>query len=271
MSFPRIYQRPADLADPAGLTSLWSQHLPLEGGELCLILTPNGVGEAGYRRTYVEGLVNVVQSLQAAGRRPHITFVSSTSVFGAIEGVVNEHTSPQPKAAGAHVLWQAEQWLMRQDFPLTRVRFSGIYGDQRPRLIDQVRAGLVRGVANAPTNRIHEDDCVGLLRCVIRSYHSGLAVPELIHGTDEDQVTLGQVAAYLARQMNVPMPSFDGVPSQRGGNRWVESLGIDQINYQCNTPTISRDIVRYWMHWVARLLANFQHAIHFNAGAFGQG
>lgn len=226
----------ADLSDPAGLTSVWSQHLPIEGGELCLILTPDGVGEAGYRRTYVEGLVNVVQSLQSAGRRPHITFVSSTSVFGALEGMVDESTQPAPKAPGAKILWQAEQWLMNQDFPLTRVRFSGIYSAQRPRLVNQVQQGSVSGIANAPTNRIHEDDCVGLLRCVIRSYHSGLEVPDLIHGTDEDQATLGQVAAYIARQLGKPMPRFDGVASKRGGNRWVESRGIDLVNYQLEYP-----------------------------------
>jgi nucleoside-diphosphate-sugar epimerase len=225
-----------DLSDPAGLTSIWRRHLPPDGGELCLILTPDGGTEAAYRRTFVEGLVNVVESLRVADRRPHVTFVSSTSVFGDLEGEVNELSAVAPKAPGAKILWQAEQWLAGQDLKLTRVRFSGIYGPSRLRLIDNVRAGLVPGVANAPTNRIHEDGCVGLLRCIVRSAQAGLAVPGLIHGTDEDQATLGQVCAYIARKLELPLPAFDGVPSRRGGRRWVNSLGIDALGYQLLYP-----------------------------------
>lgn len=225
-----------DLSDPAGLTSIWRQHLPPDGGELTLILTPDGYTEAAYRRTFVEGLVNVVESLRKADRRPHLTFVSSTSVFGDIEGEVNELSPVSPKAPGAKVLWQAEQWLASQEFDLTRVRFSGIYGPSRLRLLNNVRAGQVPGIANAPTNRIHEDDCVGLLRCVVRSVQAGLAVPSLIHGTDEDQATLGQVAAFIARKLEVPLPAFDGIPSSRGGRRWVNSLGIDELGYQLIYP-----------------------------------
>ena len=225
-----------DLHDPRGLVDLWRRHLPPEGGELCLILTPDGVGEAGYRRTYVEGLINVAESLRHAERRPHVTFVSSTSVFGDAVSQVNETTVPNPKTATARVLWQAEQWLCEQEFPVTRVRFAGIYGPDRLRFLESVANGQVRGQANAPSNRIHEDDCVGLLRCIVRSVHSGLAVPEVIHGVDEDQATLGQVAAFIARRLRCPMPEFDGQPSVRGGQRWVESLGIDQINYQLIHP-----------------------------------
>ncbi len=225
-----------DLHDPRGLVDLWRRELPPEGGELCLILTPDGRGEAGYRRTYVEGLINVAESLRVAERRPHVTFVSSTSVFGDSDTRVNESTVPNPKSVGGKILWQAEQWLCEQDFPVTRVRFAGIYGGQRLRFLENVAAGVVNGVANAPSNRIHEDDCVGLLRCVIRSVHSGLDVPEVIHGVDEDYATTGQVAAFIARRLQCSMPKFDGVPSVRGGQRWVESLGIDQINYQLIHP-----------------------------------
>ena len=84
--------------------------------------------------------------------------------------------------------------------------------------------GQVRGVANAPGNRIHEDDCVGLLRCVIRSIQSGWNVPEVIHG-DEDQATLGQVAAFIARRSGRPMPAFSGEASTRGGQRWTSRWG----------------------------------------------
>lgn len=233
---PELKGVQGDLHDPRGLTDLWRRYLPPEGGELCLILTPAGTGVAGYRRTYVEGLINVAESLKVAGRRPHVTFVSSTSVFGDAAGVVNETTPPNPKSEGGKILWQAEQWLCQQDFPVTRVRFAGIYGPDRLRFLESVANGRVRGQANAPSNRIHEDDCVGLLRCVIRSVHSGLDVPEVIHGVDEDQATLGQVAGYIARKLHRPMPEFEGQPSLRGGQRWIESLGIDQINYQLQYP-----------------------------------
>lgn len=225
-----------DLHDPRGLVDIWRRHLSPEGDELCVILTPESPNEAGYRRTYVEGLINLSDSLRVAERRPHVTFVSSTSVFGDADHLINESHVPNPKSPGGRILYQAEQYLAQQDFPTTVVRFAGIYGPTRTRFLDSVLQGQVRGVANAPSNRIHEDDCVGLLRCVIRSIQSGLDVPEVIHGVDEDQATLGQVAAFIARRSGCPMPAFTGEASTRGGQRWIESLGIDEINYQLIHP-----------------------------------
>ena len=225
-----------DLHNPSGLVSHWLKYLPPEGGELCVILTPDGYTEAAYRKVFVEGLINLVESLKAANVRPAITFVSSTSVYGSLEGEVTEMSQPQPKTATSKVLLDAENWLLQQDFPLTRVRFAGIYGPSRTRLVDLVRAGEVTGIANMPTNRIHERDCAGLLRCVIRTRFSGLHVPPLINGVDDDQATLGQVCAFIARKLGKPLPRFDGVPSKRAGNRWVQSLGVDELNYQLVYP-----------------------------------
>ena len=96
-------------------------------------LTPESPNEAGYRRTYVEGLINLSDSLRVAERRPHVTFVSSTSVFGDADHPINESHVPNPKSPGGRILYQAEQYLAQQDFPTTVVRFAGIYGPTRTR------------------------------------------------------------------------------------------------------------------------------------------
>ena len=97
-----------------------------QGDELCDL--DAGPNEAGYRRTYVEGLINLSDSLRVAERRPHVTFVSSTSVFGDADHPINESHVPNPKSPGGRILYQAEQYLAQQDFPTTVVRFAGIYG-----------------------------------------------------------------------------------------------------------------------------------------------
>jgi uncharacterized protein YbjT (DUF2867 family) len=58
-----------------------------------------------------------------------------------------------------------EQLLWDSGWPAVVVRFGGIYGPGRTRLIDSVRDGSATRPAGPPifTNRIHRDDCARVL------------------------------------------------------------------------------------------------------------
>ena len=71
------------------------------GDELCVILTPKAPMKRDIAELYVEGLINLSDSLRVAERRPHVTFVSSTSVFGDADHPINESHVPNPKALAA--------------------------------------------------------------------------------------------------------------------------------------------------------------------------
>jgi nucleoside-diphosphate-sugar epimerase len=86
------------------------------------------------------------------------------------------------------------------------VRFGGIYGPGRTRLIDGVRRGDVP-IAPYPsyTNRIHRDDCAGVLRHLAR-----LERPERVYvGTDRDPADQRDVVRWLAERVGAPAPRVE--------------------------------------------------------------
>ena len=114
-----------------------------------------------YRRVYVDGLRNLLDAVAGA---PRVLLVSSTSVYHQRDSEwVDERSPTEPTGFSGHVLLEAEQLLLsRSAQRATVVRFGGIYGPGRDRLLREVRAGL--GCPRAParfSNRIHRDDCVG--------------------------------------------------------------------------------------------------------------
>ena len=115
----------------------------------------------------VTALLNTLASLNTQPRL--IVFVSSTSVYGQKDASwVNEDSPAEPVSYSGKRLLEAEQLLLDSPHTICNVRFSGIYGPGRQRLIRQVIEG--HGTAKEPllySNRIHADDCAGVLAHLI--------------------------------------------------------------------------------------------------------
>ncbi|ROP65884.1 SDR family NAD(P)-dependent oxidoreductase [Curtobacterium sp. ZW137] len=144
-----------------------------------------------YRATYVDGLRNVLDGVDAAGASPRVLLVSSTSATGG--------------SGTGDVLLEAEA-LLRSRVPSgTVVRLSGIYGPGRTRLVDQVRTGTAV-LAPTPdgsrmTNRIHRDDAAAVL-VHLASLDD---LPPLVIGTDDQPVRLDEVYRFLAASLGVSL------------------------------------------------------------------
>ncbi len=174
--------------------------------------------EEAYRRAYVDGLRNV---LAAVGGGPgRILFVSSTSVYGQRDGAWVDEASPtEPSGFRGRLILEGEELLAAHDSPTIAVRFAGIYGPGRARLVDSVRSGVAVCFDDPPlyTNRIHADDCAGALR------HLGLAenTPDSPHsvvlGVDHEPAADGEVKRWLARQLGVSDPPSAEPLSGSGG------------------------------------------------------
>ncbi|WP_376691907.1 SDR family oxidoreductase [Wenzhouxiangella sp. EGI_FJ10409] len=124
--------------------------------------TPDQYDEAGYRAAYFQGLANLLE--HAAPRR--LLFVSSTAVFGQSKGEwVDEDSATQPARFNGRVLLEAEALARRACAEPVVVRFSGIYGPGRDYLVRKVASGQASCRETPPewTNRIHADDCAGVL------------------------------------------------------------------------------------------------------------
>lgn len=97
-----------------------------------------------------------------------VIFISSTSVFGASKGVVDDDAPVQPDTATARALVACEN-LMKQKWEgvFAIVRFAGLYGPERhPGKFFAGRTNVPNG--DAPVNFIHRDDAVRVIDLLIR-------------------------------------------------------------------------------------------------------
>jgi len=165
-----------------------------------------------YRSTYVDGLSNLLATVRA--RR--LIFVSSTAVFGQQQGDwVDETSSTEPVQFNGQILLEAERLTVQAGGLV--VRFSGIYGPGRNRLLERVRAGKVRCQRTPPrwTNRIHADDCAAVLAHLIRMDDPA----SLYLASDHKPAPRWDVLSWLARQLDVQGPVEIADSSDHQGKR----------------------------------------------------
>ncbi|MEQ3638016.1 NAD-dependent epimerase/dehydratase family protein [Alcanivorax sp.] len=201
---------------------------------LVIIMTPSEYSEEGYLQAFVRAPLMLLDALGGQQPLPPVVFVSSSAVFGEVEGVVNELTPPRPERFNGKVLLAAEEEISTRSLG-TVVRFTGIYGPGRYRQIDKA-AKLARGEESLPapqwTNRIHRDDCVGLLHSVVLGWLNGHEMPPLVIGTDAVGGRNLDVLKWLADQQGLTL----AVPDGPAAGKQVTSLYIQQGHYALQYP-----------------------------------
>jgi nucleoside-diphosphate-sugar epimerase len=184
--------------------------------------SPGGSDDALYRAAYVEGLGNLIQALRGRGQSPRrVFFASSTAVYGQDQGEwVDEDSPAAPRHFSGRRLLEAERLLRDCPHAATVVRFGGIYGPRRTGIVERVRTGNARFRVDPPhyTNRIHLDDCVGVLRHLL-----GLTSPATLYlGVDCEPADEATVLNWLAGALGAPAPRPappDEGPRARGNKR----------------------------------------------------
>ncbi|MBS3799711.1 MAG: NAD(P)H-binding protein [Thioalkalivibrio sp.] len=219
-----------DFAEPDALPAL-----PADVDTVYFIATPGEFTAAGYRRAFVDGLRNTLSALEQAHQQPRrIVFVSSTSVYGANDGRrVAENSPPAPARFSGQLLLEAENLLHQSPFAGVVVRFAGIYGPGREYLLRKVREG-VRGQDEPPTwtNRIHRDDCVGLLTHL---FHMRGPQPLYI-GVDDHPALRHEVLAWLAQEMRLDPRGTPAVPAGAAHGKRCDNARLHQSGYRLHYP-----------------------------------
>lgn len=184
--------------------------------------------EAGYRAAYVDGLENVLEVLARRGEQPRrIFFTSSTGAYGQDDGSwVDEDSPTEPQRYTGRIMLEAEALLATSTSAHTAVRLAGIYGPGRTRLLESVRDGSGRcGGPPSYGNRIHRDDCAGLL-----AHLAQLGEPAPLYvGVDDVPTTRCEVVHWIADRLGVARPHderSDGPPrGKRCSNRLLSTSG----------------------------------------------
>lgn len=139
------------------------------GGQDVLIVTlPPGGRQLGARATpaYLEKLAPLGPVL-AGQKGPHIIYTSSTGVYGAAAGAVDELKAVAPDTHSANAVVAAEDWLGQQTEKRTILRLAGLIGpDRHP---GNFYGGKGRPVkeADAPVNLVHRDDVIEAIHTLL--------------------------------------------------------------------------------------------------------
>jgi nucleoside-diphosphate-sugar epimerase len=229
----------ADLTRPKTL-----QHLPPDLDAVIYTAAADGRTEAAYRAAYVDGLKHLQQALSKAGQSPErFIFVSSTAVYGHEEGQwVDETSLTEPTSFSGQILLQGEKLALSGPFAATVVRLSGIYGPERRRLIDLVTSGEARLEPESDpiyTNRIHRDDCAGMLHHLLRRQQQGAPIENVYLGVDHEPAPRRQVLTWIADRLGLPHPPTSDEAGQRsrGGNKRCRNARLLATGYAFTYPT----------------------------------
>lgn len=121
-----------------------------------------------YKENYVLKMTLLHNEIRKSSVKK-IVFVSSTSVYGAVEGEVTEDTLPMPVSQSGRQLVEAEKIFQNdKSVQTTILRFGGLIGPNRhPVTMLSGKKGLSNG--NDPVNLIHLDDCIHLIKTVLEN------------------------------------------------------------------------------------------------------
>ena len=200
----------------------WHAQLPAGADFVANTVSAAAPTPEGYRASYVEGMKSILAWAER-GRIGTLIYTSSTGVYPQGGGArVDETASTDGASPTGRVLVEAEQLLraaptnaVARSFVL---RCAGIYGPGRHYLLNALRAGQTRfsGEPNFRMNLVHRDD-------IVAAALAGFAAPaqiasEVFNLSDGAPATRGELVGWLAAQLGLPAPVFEGaLPSARKG------------------------------------------------------
>jgi nucleoside-diphosphate-sugar epimerase len=196
---PGIRGVDCDLLDPVSVDSL-----PRAYDSLVFCLSAGGRGPLGaYRSVYVEAFRRLLD--RCSFRR--VIFVSSTGVYGQRRCEwVDERSETKPSIDSGRAMLEAETVALEGEGERIVVRFSGIYGPGRTRLVRMVAEERAVCVRDQPRflNQIHRDDCAGVLRHLLSVPYSG----SLYLATDSAPATRHAVCSWISERAGLPPPEM---------------------------------------------------------------
>jgi nucleoside-diphosphate-sugar epimerase len=230
---PYLDYRRCNIDDHAAFASILSEGYSV----IVVTMTPSERSDDGYRRAYVDTCQTLVDNLHAQQHLPRLLlFVSSTGVYGEDDdSLIDEDTPTQPTGFSGQRLLDAENIVRNSGFAHCIVRFSGIYGPGRNRLIQQVREGRAN-LSNAFTNRIHADDCAGVLAHLLEQHRLGQTLAPVYIASDCAPAPMREVVEWLAEQMKVSLTPPENTGTSERGNKRCSNQALLNTGYRFRYP-----------------------------------
>lgn len=183
-----------DFLKPETLTQLPQVHFAV------ISSSPRERTAEAYRKTYLEGIGNLLKAIQKNQKPDLIVYLSSTGVYRDFNGEwVDETTPPEPDTERGKILLEAEEQVLKSGLPAVIFRLAGIYGPGRNR-IESVRAGEALDFGDEPDkylNMIHVDDIVGAMPAIFNKAEPG----SVYLGADDVPVKQSEFYAWLTHKL----------------------------------------------------------------------
>ncbi|MEM8898377.1 MAG: SDR family NAD(P)-dependent oxidoreductase [Bacteroidota bacterium] len=134
--------------------------------DIVIINIPPGRKSGSVEESYMAKIEEVARNINQK-RTKGIIFVSSTSVYGNIKGVVRENATPEPVTSSGKALLRSERFIQSLSVPVSNLRLGGLIGpDRHPgrffRRVSEVQNG------DAPVNLIGLEDVIGVILRIMK-------------------------------------------------------------------------------------------------------
>ena len=167
-------------------------------------IPPGGRRDPKVANTYPQKIAAIAK-MAVQKNIANLIFISSTSVYGNDNSIVDESTATNPVTASGKGLVAAEQYLEQLDTPqATILRMAGLVGGSRkPGRFLAGKKNLPNG--SAPVNLVHLEDCVALITSLIKKEAFGAIFNVAADGHPE------KAAFYTAQALNdgLTPPTFN--------------------------------------------------------------
>ena len=202
----------------------------LKDAEIVVVNVPPGLRGTKHTEDYVQKMNRLQEAISKSGVRKLI-FISSTAVYGDLEGEVTEATEPKPVTESGKQVLAAE--MIFRDAPgldSTVIRFGGLIGpDRHPVTHLAGRKGLKNG--GEPVNLIHLDDCIGMIRSILESSYWN----ETFIGVFPYHPTKRQYYLSEAAKRRLPAPEYE-VENKEIIGKTLKSKNFINKKYSFLTP-----------------------------------
>lgn len=186
------------------------------------------------RKAKEENYLNKMTQLYEACKIMHlkkIIFVSSTSIYGEVQGELTEKSVPKPGSDSAKKLLAAEKLFMSdKKSESTVLRFGGLIGpDRHPVTYLSGQHGLTNG--DDAVNLIHLEDGLLILTNIVTNEWWG----KLINGVYPDHPAKRIYYTREATKRGLPVPEYiKGYAGKTG--KIIKTKTLDGLKFKFRTP-----------------------------------
>jgi len=176
----------------------------LNSCETLIINVPPKLRGKGPKASYVGKMRLLLEHIKVSAVK-QVVFVSSTSVYGDLQGTVTEETLPEPTSESGKQLVESEELFREQtNFQTTIVRFGGLIGPHRHPVSMLVRKEFLTD-GTAPVNLIHLNDCIRILLAIIKEDQWG----ETFNAAHPNHPEKQEYYTEIARVKGLELPSYE--------------------------------------------------------------